>query len=469
MEKFDTLQPTRLYAPDVKTGKLTKAATAPTQFVGRLPIDLHILVLIHLPIPDFPAYARCSRSLSNLSRHEKVWEIKWNALRFAQYTHFQALLDQLEDAKKIKDGGLMKNMPPMLTVGDADDDFGDFTQAQVPTTAGFMAIEVDKSQVHASVSSMRPLAHLDLYRRAHSLLKPYTTSLSSPPHAILASLFPSAPGVLPISLLQQSRILHLLLLWLSPQIQPLHKWKDLNASLRSAVDRYEANLLAAFDIAEGRNDEKGMTEAAEASWEVFDGVGEWELGRVWAEKREIFYEAAKWNPMDNLTYVYRPVQPMRAPDQTPLSQQSQLAFDAMDDFMKYVLKAFAESGSIAVRVFPSESLTLLSFASKLAADVIAEYTTPLLSRAREISNDSFLRATAACFKESWKLVDIIIQVSSGPSKNTISRTQAEDVMYVFGRGLFLQKLTRRAAIACSRIIWTSIWTRRSRAYETLWN
>ena len=103
----------------------------------------------------------------------------------------------------------------------------------------------------------------------------------------------------------------------------------------------------------------------------------------------------------------------------------------MDEFMKYALKAFAESGTVAVRVFPSESLTLLSFASKLATDVIAEYITPLLSRAREISNDSFLRATAACFKESWKLVDTIIQVSSSdPSKSIISRTQAEDVMCV---------------------------------------
>lgn len=303
MEKFETLQPTRLYAPDVKTGRLRKATTAPAQFVGRLPIDLHILVLIHLPIPDFPAYARCSRSLSNLAHHEKVWEVKWNALRFAKYTYFKALLDQLEDAKKFKDGGVMKNMPPTLAVGDVDDDFGDFAQAQIPTTTGFVAIEVDKSQVYASVSSMRPPTCLELYQHAHCLLKPYTTSLSSPPHAILASLFPSVPGVPPIPLLQQSRILHLLLLWLSPQIRPLRKWMDFNASLRSAVDRYEANLLAAFDIAESRKDEKGMIEAAEASWEVFDRAGEWELGRVWAEKQEIFYEAAKWNSMDNLTYV----------------------------------------------------------------------------------------------------------------------------------------------------------------------
>ena len=30
---------------------------------------------------------------------------------------------------------------------------------------------------------------------------------------------------------------------------------------------------------------------------------EWELGKVWAEKREIFYEQSKWKPLDNFTYV----------------------------------------------------------------------------------------------------------------------------------------------------------------------
>lgn len=118
----------------------------------------------------------------------------------------------------------------------------------------------------------------------------------------------------------------------------------------------------------------------------------------------------------------------------------------MDEFMKYVLKAFAESGSVAVQVFPTESLTILTFASKLATDVIAEYITPLLGRAREVSNDSFLRATAACFKESWKLVDTIIQVSaSGSSGSIISRTQAEDVMYVLHLSFLLSNLTRKGS------------------------
>ena len=56
---------------------------------------------------------------------------------------------------------------------------------------------------------------------------------------------------------------------------------------------------------------------AEASWEVFDGAGEWELDGVWAEKREVFYEAAKRNPtpVDDVMYIPWPVQSIHASNQ----------------------------------------------------------------------------------------------------------------------------------------------------------
>jgi recyclin-1 len=69
------------------------------------------------------------------------------------------------------------------------------------------------------------------------------------------------------------------------------------------MDRFDANLLAAFDVADGKLKEDEMRDAAEASWEVWDGTGDWEMGKVWAEKREIFYEQGKWNPLDNVTCV----------------------------------------------------------------------------------------------------------------------------------------------------------------------
>ena len=73
-------------------------------------------------------------------------------------------------------------------------------------------------------------------------------------------------------------------------------------------------LLSTFDAADGRHDEVGMRSAATASWEVWEGrlgvssvarkrEADWELGRVWAEKREVFYEQGSWRPLDNFTYV----------------------------------------------------------------------------------------------------------------------------------------------------------------------
>ena len=68
-------------------------------------------------------------------------------------------------------------------------------------------------------------------------------------------------------------------------------------------------MLAAFDVADGKGDEEGMRVAAGASWEVWEAAGhgegkaagDWEMGKVWAEKREIFYEQGRWDPLENFT------------------------------------------------------------------------------------------------------------------------------------------------------------------------
>lgn len=98
----------------------------------------------------------------------------------------------------------------------------------------------------------------------------------------------------------------------------------------------------------------------------------------------------------------------------------------MEEFINHVLKALAENGSRALRVFPENSRVLLSFADRLALDVVAEYIKPLLTRAREISNETFLIATAASFKETWRMVDTIMQVAD--NSPAVTRTNAEDVV-----------------------------------------
>lgn len=74
---------------------------------------------------------------------------------------------------------------------------------------------------------------------------------------------------------------------------------------------------------------------------------------------------------------------------------------------------------------------------------VGEYIAPLLTRAREVSPTIYLKATAATFRESWRLVDTLVEVASLHSTNSdteisstglaethLTKTQAEDVVFV---------------------------------------
>ena len=78
----------------------------------------------------------------------------------------------------------------------------------------------------------------------------------------------------------------------------------------AAADRFDAACLVGFEGADERSDEDGMTEWATAGWKVWVEAGhfgkrrrpeEWEVGRVWIERREIFYEGGgMWDPLKNI-------------------------------------------------------------------------------------------------------------------------------------------------------------------------
>lgn len=374
MDKFATLEPVRLYATAATSSGarfLGKGAAkvSPTQhLIGCLPADLHIVVLTCLAIPDVPAYSRTSRVLSELARDERVWEAKWKSLGVDQQ-RLGDVLDGLEAKGRL--------VPPSKAVDIVDDDFGDFASgsggASVPQDL-FSPIQSLSLSSHPAAlhGSSKPSYRLR-FIRAHTVLKPLLASLSSPPHLILSTIFssPSPP------LLQQSRTLHLLALYLSSAVRPVRNHETLYASLRSAIDRFQANLLSAFDVADGKKDEEGMRRAASASWEVWEGhfsprdihVTEWEMGRVWAEKREIFYEQGTWKPLDNFTCVC-PLCLAEVMIMRDDRKDGVLDFDAMDEFMEHVLNSLHSDGAIAVRVFPPSSYVVLSFADRIASEVV---------------------------------------------------------------------------------------------------
>ena len=234
---------------------------------------------------------------------------------------------------------------------------------------------------HAQTPLPAVTTPLTQFRRAHQLLKPLTPALLEPPHLILGRLF-SGPS---LGLQDQARILHALFLYLSPDVAPLRRTETLLSGLRAAADRFDAALLTAFEEADSRDDEDAMRSAASASWEVWAASrpplsptssrspsrdisftstlqrdAEWEMGRVWAEKREIFYTAGSaFKPSDNFT------------------ADGALDFGAMDAFMVHVIEALKEHGARAVRVFPPASRVLVSFAERLANEVVrTSYSLP---------------------------------------------------------------------------------------------
>ncbi|KAI0299356.1 exocyst complex component Sec10-like protein [Multifurca ochricompacta] len=433
MDKFKALEPVKLHQGSTIRSKNTASGPAST-LIGKLPSSLHLVILHYIPVPDVPAYARANRALARLSTSEVLWEHHYVLLGIDRYG-FGPVLDELESRARQE----VPEQPPTLTVDVADDDFGDFTSGTDTFGLGLGGSASQSGLFSTSYSEVGNFVGSDtvmhgtnvlgttsfraLYIRAHKLLKSLAPALLEPPHQILTSLFRPATASAPLlSLLHRSKTLRLLHRFLS-LLEPLRSAPSLLSALRSASDRFDATLLSAFDIADGNANEAGMREAAEASWEIWDphdsgsgATAEWEMGRVWAEKREIFYVTSSHKPLDNFT------------------SEDTLNFEAMDTFMAFVLDALREHGSRAVRVFPRDAGVLLSFADHIAAEVVSEYITPLLTHARSLANGAlFLKAAAACFREAWRMVDTLLELASQRhppnERGEVTKTQAEDVVY----------------------------------------
>ena len=167
-------------------------------------------------------------------------------------------------------------------------------------TSGFFAFNPPSSTPSKSTPGPAYLA----YKHHHLSLKPLCHHLrSSPsPTATLGLLFPATT-----SLSHQSQILLSLLLFLSPRLQPFRDWGYLRQALLAAADRFDSTCLVAFEMADSKDNEVEMKLAAMSSWNVWDAGGggrdQWECGRVWVERREVFYETGKWDPAENIAYV----------------------------------------------------------------------------------------------------------------------------------------------------------------------
>lgn len=305
MDKWTSLEPVKLYASAAnKLGGASKTKPVPRlAYIGPLPLDIHLRILHHLPTFDIPAYAISSRATAQLSNTDSFWQEKCGVLCLDQPAYAGIVADLLTRSPSANG---VASMPPVLSVQSEEDDFGDFASAPLSARqfldaregemGGFIGGPRDIPTSSQSTSKGK-------YIQAHILLLELSQLLKSPPHLVLSAMFPPPS---PPSLHQQSMTLHLLSLFLSSTTQPAREWIDLRRSLIATMDRFEASLLTSFDAASARDDEAAMTEAAWASWQVWDASGtslEWELGKVWTETREVFYEGGQWDPLKNFMQV----------------------------------------------------------------------------------------------------------------------------------------------------------------------
>ena len=77
--------------------------------------------------------------------------------------------------------------------------------------------------------------------------------------------------------------------------------------------------------------------------------------------------------------------------------------------MEWVTSHILEHGARAVRVFPKDAGVLEGFGGRVGSEVVGEYVSSVLVRAREISTDIYLKSVAASFRESWRIVDALLQ------------------------------------------------------------
>jgi recyclin-1 len=305
MERWTTLEPVKLHGSQLPSTKKPWKPSPPDryQYIGPLPADIHLLILDFLPVTSFSSYARVSRAFARLAQDERLWKRKCDVLGL-QKPSISSLLVNLE--AQVTGNDSRSHALPVLEVQDEKDDFGDFSSASFSPN---MMSQWNGRETEGSVRSSgfadayfdisRPISRT-VYIHAHTLLLILLRRFKAAPHLVLAELFPPPSP----SLLEQSKTLSLLSRFLSPTIQPISSWKDLRLILASVVDRFQAGVLAAFESADSRADEGLMSEAAWASWECWDpsqSGSEWELGRVWAEKLEIFYQHGQWDPLQNFT------------------------------------------------------------------------------------------------------------------------------------------------------------------------
>ncbi|GAA5886084.1 hypothetical protein JCM6882_004258 [Rhodosporidiobolus microsporus] len=279
-----------------------------------------------------------------------------------------------------------------------------------PSTARGSAFAFNPNSPTTPSSSAPSHDLLAVFKKHQSLLLPYYTSLIQ--HTTSSLVF-STSSLTPML---RAQLLSSLARFCHPLVAPTRSLPQRSTVLRnvqSAMDFFESALIAEFERADGKKDEKDMKDKAAVLWELSETSN---VAQVFVQRREIFYDTSH-NPLRNLTKV-------EAMDGREVDG---IDFTPMDLYMQQILAVLTREGSLIARVFPPEADVLLYFLDRIANDVVSEYITQLLSAAQPLQHPLFLLATAATFGQVYRLVDAVLAIE--PKSATITKERAEDVVF----------------------------------------
>ncbi|KAK4056683.1 F-box protein: endocytic membrane traffic, recycling ReCYcling 1 [Microbotryomycetes sp. JL221] len=308
-----------------------------------------------------------------------------------------------------------KAMPKSQTADDLMmlfDDDDNATTAKPPTKPApkpkALTHRRKPSEPVAKIANGMPL--VQVFKTHHAMLLPYYLSLI---HHTTSSLVFSTAELTPMT---RAQILSSLVRFCQPLVAPTRSLPQRMTVLRnvqSAMDFFESALLAEFERADTRRDEKAMKEKATVLWELNQTSN---VIQVFVQKREIFYDQSH-NPLRNISKI-----------QTPDGGSSDsIDFSPMDNFMNAVLTVLRKDGSLLARTFPAEADVVIFLLERIANDIISEYITQLLSEAQSLQNPLFLLATAATFGQVYRLVDTVLEIE--PKSPLVTKERAEDVIF----------------------------------------
>ncbi|CAG8529642.1 9743_t:CDS:10 [Funneliformis caledonium] len=184
--------------------------------------------------------------------------------------------------------------------------------------------------------------------------------------------------------------------------------EQINGALETTIEYFENSALHHFELAYNVNNTTEMQKWAAILLNLNGGSA---CIQVFIQKNSIFFDYL-YNPLDNFTYG-------------STSHLSELSYASMKEFFNYVEEEIKKQAILINQVFPQDADVFYTFVERVVEDVIIEYISKLLEKARNKDISLYLKTTVAAHQRCIKVIKVLWQ----EAKPGLTKIRAEDLMY----------------------------------------